>query len=285
MYHNYLLVQKIQKIKQNTILNIYFASSQYINWTYETKRKPTESINNPIFPIVIRDNGINIEKKQKGNETSCYNINPTKIRFLDDYSVPEGFLICVTGPEGYMPSLVKFKQKPSINLSGYNLSGYNNTIPCQFEVLLNETTRQASVLMHTNQRVFYGVCIDFDKKDGDFKAIRKPSRYDPFDLTISLIDGKIENVSLSQVKNVLPDVPEDKLDKLVKSLNELADFLKNSDFAENYCSEIPKDLKNKILNLFSEIISTGSAAVTIADSYINNGVVGQLIKTIIDYIV
>lgn len=66
---------------------------------------------------------------------------------------------------------------------------------------------------------------------------------------------------------------EEQLGKLVESLNELVDFLKSSDFTENY-REIHKDLKTKILNVFNGIISTGSAAVTIADSYINNGVVG-----------
>jgi len=275
MYHNYVLVQKIN---ENAILNVYFASSQYLNWTYETKRKPNERTNSPMFPIVINDKGINIVEKPKGNETSCFKVTPTKIRFSDDYGVPEGFLICVTGPEGYMPSLLKFKQKPSINLSGYN-----NIIPGQFEILVNETTRQASVIMHTTQRALYGVCIDFDKKDGNFKAIRKTSYYDPFDLTLSLIDGKVENVSSSQVKEVLPELPEEQLGKLVESLNELVDFLKSPDFTENY-REIPKDLKTKVLNVFSGIISTGSAAVTIADSYINNGAVGQLIKTIFDYI-
>lgn len=111
MYHEYVLVQKIQ---ENARLKVYLAHQDCINWTYETSRMPNIKTDTPFFPLIIEDKTIQINEKSIGKETSCYKTGQKRICFSDDYSVPGGFLICITGPIGYIPTVVKFKKKPMI---------------------------------------------------------------------------------------------------------------------------------------------------------------------------
>jgi hypothetical protein len=270
MYHNFVLVQKID---ERADYKVYFAAQQYINWTYETIRRPETKLNNPMFPIVIADNGVAIQEKPKGRETSCYRISENKIRFIDDYGVPEGFLICVTGPEGYMPRLIKFGQKPNVNMNGYL-----HTNPGIFDFYINATTKQASILVHTTQRSLFSMAIDFEKHDSDFDLHRRTNYYDAFDLTIALNAGKFEEVTKTEVRNILPSILESQSEEIVQVMNELINHLKTKQD-----NSIPDNLRLKIASVFNSLLSTSSAAVTIVDSYVNNGSVGKMIKTLIEY--
>jgi|GEM_PF-6428306 len=270
MYHNFVLVQKINELAD---FKVYFASEQYINWTYETRRKPETKSINPMFPLVITDNGVVIKEKPKGRETSCYRISNNKVRFIDDYGVPEGFLICVTGPEGYMPRLIKFGQKPNVNMEGYSHAN-----PGIFDFYVNAITKQASILVHTTQRSLFSMAIDFEKHDGDFDLGRRTSYNDAFDLTLALNAGRFDVVTKKEVRDILPNIVDSQSEEIAKVINELVNHLN-----ANQCNELPDNLRVKITSVFNSVLSTSSAAVTVADSYGNNGSVGQVIKTLVEY--
>ena len=274
MYQNFVLVQKIQ---ENSKLGVYFAQHDYINWTYEEFRKPTLKTDTPLFPIIINDDNVRINEKPVGRETSCIRVAPKKIRFADDYSVPEGFLICITGPIGFMPTVIKFKQKPLIMSEDYN-----KHIPGHFEVLTNKSTRQASILMHILRRSYFGITVDFEESERGFDRSLRTHFYDTFEMTLSLINGKIENITTTQINQLLPDIGQEQLIKLETVLNELIDYMKNS----RECGEIksiPTNIKTKISQTMNSIISESSSIVTIVDSYYNNGFAAELIKSMINF--
>ncbi|MEK4525287.1 hypothetical protein NST38_07800 [Paenibacillus sp. FSL H8-0104] len=270
MYHNFVLVQKINK---HADLKVYFATGQYINWTYETMKSPSKKLNNPMFPITITDQRVTIQEKPKGRETSCYRTTENKIRFIDDYGVPEGFVICVTGPEGYIPKLIKFGPKPNVYKQGFS---YEN--PGIFDFYVNATTREASILIHTTERSLFSMAIDFEKYDGDFNIHRKTNYHDTFDLTIALNAGKFEEVTKKDVQDIMPNILESQSEEIVEVMNELIEHLNIREH-----SSVPNALKLKISNVFNSVLATTSATVTIVDSYINDGSTGKILKTLIEY--
>lgn len=270
MYHNFLLVQKVN---EHADFKVHFATGQYINWTYETMRSPSKKLNNPMFPIIITDQSVTIQEKPKGRETSCYRISENKIRFIDDYGVPDGFLICVTGPEGYLPKLIKFGPKPNVYMEGFP---HRN--PGIFDFYVNATTREASILVHTTERSLFSMAVDFEKYDGDFSVNRSTNYHDAFDLTIALNAGRFETVTKKDVRDILPNILESESEKLVEVMNELIDHLNTKKDRS-----IPSSLKFKIAHVFNSVLATSSATVTVVDSYMNNGSVGKMIKTLIEY--
>lgn len=273
MYHNFVLVQKIQ---ENSRLNVYFAQNDYINWTYEEFKKPTSKTDTPLFPIIIDDDNVRIKKKQVGRETSCIRVNSKKIRFSDDYSVAEGFLICITGPAGYMPTVIKFKQKPLIMHEGFN-----EHIPGNFEILANKSTRQASIIMHILTRSYFGITVDFEESPKGFDRSLRTQFYDTFDMTVSLINGNIENITTTEVNQLLPVIGQDQCIELVTVLNELIDHMKSSSKCD--IKSIPTDIKNKVSQVMNMIISSSSSIVTVVDSYHNNGFAAELIKSLVSF--
>lgn len=236
-------------------------------------KNPSTKLNNPMFPIIISDENVTIQEKPKGRETSCYRISENKIRFIDDYGVPEGFLICVTGPVGYMPKLIKFGPKPNVYMDGFS---HKN--PGIFDFYVNTATKEASILVHTTERSLFSMAVDFERYDGDFSAHRKTSYYDAFDLTIALNAGRFETVTKKDVRDIIPNILDSQSEAIVEVMNELINHLNTK---QDSC--IPNSLKSKLANVFNGVISTSSATVTIVDSYMNNGSVGQMIKTLIEY--
>lgn len=271
MYHNFVLVQKIE---DSARLKVYFVKQEYINWSYERVRSPLAKTDTPIFPLIINDTDVHITEKSVGRETSCIKVTPNKIRFSDDYGVPEGFLICITGPVGYMPTIVKFKKKSMIFGDDYN-----SQTPGYYEVLMNKSTKQASILMHTLSRAYFGISVDFEVNEGGFDRNIRSHYGDPFDMTLSLINGRVENVTASQVKQLIPDLSKDQEVTLVEVLNELVEFLKSSNETHEN-NKIPSSIKNKISQTIGSIISSSSSIVTIVDSYGNKGFVAELVKAV-----
>lgn len=271
MYHNFVLVQKIE---ESARLKVYFVKQEYINWTYERIRLPIPKTDTPLFPIIINDEDVQIVEKPVGRETSCIKVAPKKIRFSDDYSVPDGFLICITGPVGYMPSIVKFKKKSMIFDDSYN-----SQTPGYYDVLMNKSTKQASILMHTLGRACFGISVDFEESvDGFDRNMR--SRYaDPFDITLSLINGRVETVTSSEVKQLIPNLSKEQEAILVNVLNEVVELLRNANESQVY-PEIPLSTKNKISQTINGIISSSSSITTLVDSYHNKGFVAELIKAV-----
>lgn len=266
MYHEFLVNQKI---KENTTVEVNFIDHKYLNWSYETFLGPIGNTNTPIFPIVV-SNEILIQEKPKGRETKCTKLMNGDIHFTDDYSVPGGFLICVTSPSGYKPSILKLK-----STSTYRGNDYNNTIPAYFEVKSNKATNVTSVLMHVLERSYFGVSIDFVKFDGSVKDYNDYWFDNPYDLTLSLNDKKFEIIEATDMKILHPKAKDELILKLTEVINELIIGLGQ----EN--EPISNDAKIKLFNLVPTLIAGSSSVVTLLDSYRNSGVIGELMTILV----
>lgn len=272
MYHEFLVNQTITN---DCKVKVHFVREDFLNWTYETVLGPNGSTNTPIFPIVLDNKDTVIHAKTKGRETSCRRISSEDICFMDDYSVPGGFLICVTGPPGYEPKIVKLKNKPTIADNDFN-----RVIPTHFEVKSNKITNQASVLMHVLERVYFGIRIEFTKVDGKISSFNDNWFNSPFDLTLSLVNKQLYIVDKTEISKLHPNLDEQAVSEFTKLINELIEEInKNS---EGYSHEfIPSSLKDRISKIFPIVLGTTSSIVTLVDSYKNAGVLGELLTSLV----
>lgn len=272
MYHDFILVQSINMHGE---LKVHFAQKQYINWSYEDRIGATKKTNTPMFPIILSDESILIQEQNIGIETNCFKTTKNVIKFSDDYSIPGGFLICITGPEGYIPSLVKFKENPSISSRNFNknINGY-------FEMKMNYTTKQASILLHILERAYFGLTVDFESAPSTFNYLKYRNLNDPFDITFSLFGGEIKNVEYSQIKNIYPELKHEDLNELTEILNELAFYFKENNVQHD---EERNKLKHRISKFVLNTISLTSSSVTLIDASSENGLIAKLIESMFNY--
>ncbi len=272
MYHEFLINQKIN---EHCKIKVYFINCKYLNWSYESFLGPIGNTDTPIFPIVVNNDDIFIEEKPQGRETSCKRLSNDSISFMDDYSVPGGFLICVTSPPGYEPKVIKLKNKPT-----FLSNGFNNVIPAHFEVKSNRFTNQTSVLMHVLERAYFGICIEFTKVSGQVTNYRRYWFNNPYDLTLSLINKELLIVESSDIEKLHPNLKANEIKELTELINELIEELNKHD--DKYVYEyVSANLKNKLAKSIPLILGTSSSIVTLIDSYKNAGVLGELLTSLI----
>ncbi len=266
MYHEFLVNQSIDL---NGKVKVNFIDEKYINWSYETQLGPRAKTDTPIFPIIVSGNAL-IQEKPTGRETKCTKLENGNISFIDDYSVPGGFLICVTSPPGYEPSIVKLKSMPT-----YSNRGYNDVIPAHFEIKSNRAINKSSVIMHVLERAYFGVCIEFSKIDGVVKNYDRYWFNDPYDLTLHLVNKQFEIVDFDKIHSIHPDHDEQDIHELVQVLNDIVQMLKS----EN--EVMTPSIKDKLSRIIPKIVAGSSSAVTLIDSYKNAGIIGELLSTLV----
>lgn len=265
MYHKYIVNQKIN---EDCKIKVNFITDEYLNWTYESFFGPTNKTDSPIFPIIV-NNEVLIKEKEPGRETICKRLNDGIIAFSDDYSVPEGFLICVTSPVGYEPKIIKLKNKPT-----FNNNNFNNVIPAHFEVKSNLVTNQTSVLMHVLSRAYFGIYIEFTRIEGKVKNYKNYWYDNPYDLSLSLVHKELSIINAKEIEMLHPNLPSHVIEEFTKIINELIKELKNN---ENEYNHSNYSAKNKFLDIAPKILGTGSSVVTLLDSYKNAGVLGEFL--------
>ncbi|MPW27067.1 hypothetical protein GC105_14890 [Alkalibaculum sp. M08DMB] len=266
MYHEFLVNQSID---QNGRVKVNFIDKGYLNWSYETYRGPRGKSDTPIFPIVVSEDAL-IQDKPVSRETKCTKLPNGDINFIDDYSVPGGFLICITSPPGYEPNIVKLKNKPT-----FNNEGYNNVIPAHFEIKSNKALNKSSVLMHVLERACFGVCIEFSKIEGSVKDYERHWFDDPYDLTLNLVNKQFEYVDLQKIQRLHPKLDEKDVQELVEILNELIKKLQSGN------EVMTRNLKTKLFQLIPKVIAGSSSVVTLIDSYKNVGIIGELLTILV----
>lgn len=147
---------------------------------------------------------------------------------------------------------------------------------------MNRSTKQASLLMHILERSYFGISIDFDENENGFNRCLRKDYNDPFDITVSLVDGTIEKATVLQVSNLMPDLNQELVGKLVEGINELIEYLKYP--VNDYDSIIvPPKIKEKLSHTICSAIAISSSITTLVDSYDNNGFVSNLIKALFNF--
>ena len=272
MYHEFLVNQKIH---EDCKIKVNFINCKYLNWSYESFLGPIGDTDTPVFPIVVNNDNAIIEEKPQGRETICKRLPNDSISFMDDYSVPGGFLICVTSPPGYEPKVIKLKNKPT-----FNDNGFNNVIPTHFEVKSNRVTNQTSILMHVLERAYFGICIEFEKINGQVTNYTRYWFNNPYDLTLSLVDKELSIIEASDIKNLHPTLGFNEVKEFTELVNELIVEL-NKQVDKNTYECVSYNLKIKLAKFIPLVLGTSSSVVTLIDSYKNAGVLGELLTSLI----
>lgn len=277
MYSKYAVIQKIDI---NGKVKIYQIEKDYLNWTFEYRRKIVLSDNKDIFPITIED-ACNIKEKKPGAETSILKYQNGDIKFNDDYNVPGGFVICILGPIGYVPTMIKFREKAPIPIGISNPYIHQN--PGFLQFYSNKFIKQFGIVMLTTQNSFFGVEIMFSQKLGEYPSNKAIEYSDTLEASINLIDGKKEYITLSDIKNYCSGYENiQNIDSLLNSINELINILKNP-LKDKQSGNKLIIVKEKIGSIIQGTLGMGSNIVTIADSVNNHGFAYNILKTIFNY--
>lgn len=277
MYSKYAVIQKIDI---NGKIKVFQIEKDYLNWTFEYRRKSVLSDNKDIFPIIIEDT-CNIKERKPGAETGILKYQNGDIRFKDDYNVPGGFVICILGPIGYVPTMIKFKEKTPIPIGISN--PYLQQNPGFLQLYSNKFIKQFAIVMLTTQNSFFSVEIIFSEKLGEYPTNKAIEYSDTFEASISLVDGEKTYITMEDIKNYCKGYERiHNIDEMLSSINEIIDILKCSLATIQRDSRL-KTAKNKFETIFQKTLSMGSNIVTIADSISNQGFAYNMLKTLFRY--
>ncbi len=200
MFTKYAIVQRIES---NGRVQVHFAQAEYLNWTFEYRRARNQSDNAAIFPFSI-STPVSVETRPPGAETRCYRGGDAVIHFSDDYGVPEGFVICVLGPEGYVPSLVKFREKTSIPI--YQ-NGFSDGSPGFVQIHSNRISRQTAIIMMTTNNCLFGTSIEFSPRLDDFPAEYQIGNTSTFEASIELHRDRASFLTQQDIQNYCVRIP------------------------------------------------------------------------------
>ncbi|GET34631.1 hypothetical protein PbJCM13498_34940 [Prolixibacter bellariivorans] len=264
----------IQKIEENGTIDVFQISSDYLQWTFETRRTIEES-DKEYFPFVINGN-INIIRRKAGAETKI-TAQKDKIAFIDDYGLPGGFVVGILFPKNFIPDIIKFKDKPFIPVG---LAGQvSTTPPGQIQILYNQLEKRCAIIMNIHYPICFGFkCIAQKVKKELFPHSEETYAEDFFDILLSREMLDVEAIKNEDLKIINETLNETDLNDLNESLNEILYSLKSGE--KSQALSVIKNIEGKIMN--------GSALAgtltTIIDSYQNGGITEQFVGSILKYI-
>ena len=264
----------IQKIGDNSNVIVYTAEKEHMNWTFEHRRGPNPEENENIFPFVIRNSPF-ISIREAGAETKCVKLNET-ICFSDDYSIPEGFVICILPPTNYLPYVVKFKGKTEMPVCRDKVP-YNN--PGYVQIYSNSKIRQSAITLITTSNCFFGFTAIFKPCSENFPSNYSIGASDTFEASIKMISGEPEYLTQQDIAKYCGSLEDNTAQELLKSLNKLVELMK-----DNYRDSGKfQTLKENIGRYIFDIACISSSTISIADSMANQGFAYELLHTVYAY--
>lgn len=272
MFTKFLLIQKLE---ENGNANFHLLKSDHIQWFFENRRTQIDT-DPEYFPFIIDSDDLKIRSHPPGPETKIIT-KENEIIFADDYAVPEGFTIAILFPEGFIPDVLKFKDKPIIpvGISGQFVANAQG----QFQILYNRLARRSAIVFNIHQNVCFGFkCIA--KKVSEEVFPRNESIYadDFFDVIIDTQLLSIDTISNDDLKIINKTLDKIDLEDLNNSLNEILNALKKGD---------KKEAKTSLDRLGKYILnaaSLGGNLTKIIDSYNEGGAPHQFIGKLLEYI-
>jgi len=264
----------IQKIEEDGQVGVFQISSDYFQWTFETSRTKTDE-DTDYFPFNITGD-INIINRRPGAETKTYK-KENEITFVDDYSVPGGFVIAILFPKNHIPDIIKFKDPPFIPAG---IGGQVTTNPPgQFRIFYNRLEKQSAIVFNIHNNICFGFkCIAKKVTDENFPKNESIIADDFFDISISTELLNIETIQNEDLKIINETLNKTDLDEINKTLNEILQSLKSGQKTK---------AKSLIASLGQTVLTgTGLASnlTTIIDSYKNAGIAQQFVGRILEYI-
>lgn len=266
----------IQKVNENGKVEIFqaFSDRKPFQWTFETKRKSTDTDNLDYFPFTIK--GINVEKRTPGPETET-KVNNNLIKFSDDYGVPDGSVIAILFPENFIPDIIKFKDNPYIPAG---LAGQVTTRPPgQLQVLYNKIEKRCAIILHIHEKLLFGMkCIAKKINETDFPNNGNSMSDELFDVSISRQLLNVDTIQTKDLKIINDTLNGADIEDINNSLNEILETLKAND----------KPKAQLLLSNFGKLLMNGTSVAnnltSILDSYYSGSSTFKFIGKIIEYV-
>jgi len=264
----------IQKINENGKVEIFqaFSDRRPFQWTFESDRKATKD-DKEYFPFTIRD--IEVDRRSTGPETKT-KVNNNLIKFVDDYSIPDGSVIAILFPPNFIPDIIKFKDNPYIPAG---LAGQVSTRPPgQLQICYNNLEKRCAVILHIHEKLLFGIKLIARKvADENFPVNENNMADELFDVSISRKFLNVEAIKTEDLKIINETINQTDLTDINNSLNEILSALKAGD----------KGKAQSLLSKFGKLIMNGTSVVgnliKIADSYKDGGAAHQFIGKVIEY--
>ncbi|KIA86483.1 hypothetical protein [Flavobacterium sp. AED] len=272
MFTKFLLIQKLE---QDGNAKFHLIKSDYLQWTFENRRTQIES-DSVIFPFVVLSEDIKIQSHPPQPETKIY-VRENEITFADDYAVPEGFTIGILFPENYIPTVLKFKDKPviPIGLQGQFVANAQG----QFQILYNRIAKRSAIIFNIHQNVCFGFkCIARKVTDENFPQNESITADDFFDVIIDTEFLKIDAITNDDLKIINKTLEATDLDDVKNAINEVLLALKSGDKKE------AKSLLDKLGKYVLNGISLTGNLTKIIDSYNEDGAPQQFIAKLLEYL-
>ncbi len=208
--------------------------------------------NNPTFPLNVNNADFNIVPQ--GQETKVHCANESVIYFSERYgSLPEGFLIAITFPQGFLPKVFKFAENTMIP------TGHTSTqSPGYAKLWTDNTTRNSVITFEISSRSAFSFKCTAKKTD-DFPS--EPQHPFMVDFVPGLGFMETHPIEISQ-QDLL--VYEDSLSENtdIAELTKLINTLINKSERE----QLNDNEQDDILTRIKESLATGASIVTLTQS-------------------
>lgn len=272
MFTTHFLVQKLEE-KGDATFHLLRADS--IKWMFENRRAGNE-MDAELFPFIIDSENLKHSTTPPSAETTI-SLRENTIVFEDNYGVPGGFTIAILFPENFIPSMMKFKEKPIIpvGLHGQFVSMAQG----QFEIFYNQFAKRSAIVFNIHQPVAFGFkCIAKKVSDEAFPESKSIYADDFFDVVIDSELLEIECITNEDLGAINQVLGKSDLDDILNTLNELLAALKKGD---------KKEAKSS-LDKFGKYVLNGTSLIgnvtKIADSFIGGGAPAKLIGKLFEYV-
>ena len=270
-----IAVQKVSVSGKVEVFQIESESAHMsLQWTFETRRK--QAHDEAYFPFIVNGKK-NVWLRKAGAETRT-TAGLNQLTFCDDYSVPEGSVICILLPKGFVPDIMKFKETPYMPIG---LSGLVATRPPGYiQTYFNYDERQSAIVFQIAENTAFGFkCITQKVSDSDFPKHERSNANDSFTISISrdlLGVEAIRNEDLALINQTLEKQYD--LSELRDAMNQLLVA------AQGHDKQATENALSKVGALLNVMIGATSGLATLADSYTGGNSVYHFIHKIFSYL-
>lgn len=271
MFTEYMLIQRITqdgKVKQ------FLSEGGKFSWTF-LRGKRSSANNTDIFPIEV-DNRIQFHKEKKGSETSITVDKKKKtLLFNENYAVPRGFTIAVILPQNYIPISLSFGEKTLIPTGNRVKAG----TPGYFDILYNNIEKTVVIIFNIYENTYFQFSRLGILADEDYKWRTSCFKSD-VDAVVKINASDNTSITLDDVIKVQKHFKDDtNLEEVLRLLNELIEITNEINVENDNCREA--QIKKKIGESLNTNLSLMSSIASLTDSYINGGIVGKVISSLL----
>ncbi|TWI97174.1 hypothetical protein JN11_03634 [Mucilaginibacter frigoritolerans] len=262
----------LQHIDQKRV-DVAQISGNNFQWTFHAHR--SRMPDDPVFFPFHVNGKHDLCERESGDETILV-MKENELIFCDDYGVPGDTVIGILFPKGYVPDIIKFKDKPYIPINAGGL--VSTRPPGHLQVLYNFQEKRSAIVFNITDSIVFGFKCMARKVDDELFPHNESLHADHlFDVNISKDFLNVDAIQNEDLKIINQTLAQTDIEQIKTDMNALLVALK----ANNAISV--KSLLGKITNYLNTAAGTTSALVTIADSYKSGNSAFNFIHQIVEY--